>query len=136
MKKFEFKLIENYMLDCMKYMSHDKDHIYRVLFIAIDIASHEENVDTDILIAACILHDIGRSEQFSDEKENHAKVGAKKAYELLLSKAGNFIKWLYFTNISFIRSGIDQRYIPIPYRIPHIFHINSYIVDYIQKQIF
>ena len=31
-----------------------------VLYAALDIASFEEPVDSDVLIAACLLHDIGR----------------------------------------------------------------------------
>lgn len=36
-----YKLIENYMLTCMKDSAHDKEHIYRVLYNALDIASTE-----------------------------------------------------------------------------------------------
>ena len=35
--------------------AHDSQHIYRVLFIALDIAEHEKNVDKDILIAAGLM---------------------------------------------------------------------------------
>lgn len=85
MDKESFALIENYMLSCMTDSAHDKEHIYRVLYMALEIARTEENVDTDILICACLLHDIGRREQFENPKLCHAQEGAKKAYEFLMS---------------------------------------------------
>lgn len=39
MNKDHFKKIEVYMLECMKDCAHDKDHIYRVLYLALDIAN-------------------------------------------------------------------------------------------------
>ena len=39
--------------------------------------------DVDVLIASCLLHDIGRQEQFADPKICHARAGAKKAYDFL-----------------------------------------------------
>jgi len=64
--------------------AHDKEHVYRVLYMALDIAKTEKNVDYDILISACLLHDIGRKEQFEDPKLCHARVGADKAYRFLM----------------------------------------------------
>ncbi len=75
--------LENYMLDCMKDSAHDKEHVYRVLYSALDIASKEKEVDYDVLIAACLLHDIARQEQNENPKLCHAEVGAEKAYEFL-----------------------------------------------------
>ena len=72
------------MLSCMDNNAHDKEHIYRVLYNALDIAESEENVDRDVLIASCLLHDIGRKEQFENPKLCHAEVGAKKAYDFLI----------------------------------------------------
>lgn len=83
----QFRDIEDYMLMCMKDSAHDRDHIYRVLFVALDIASHEKNVDTDILIAACLLHDIGREEQSQDPGVDHALVGGEKACDFLCFNA-------------------------------------------------
>lgn len=84
MKTKDYQLIEKYMLECMQDSAHDKEHIYRVLYVALDIAEHEDNVDFDVLITACLLHDIGRSEQFDDPTLCHAQVGAKKAYDFLV----------------------------------------------------
>jgi uncharacterized protein len=75
-----YKLFENYMLSCMDDSAHDKDHIYRVLYVALDIASHEADVNYDVLICACLLHDIGRREQYENPQLCHAHVGAEKAY--------------------------------------------------------
>ncbi len=66
MKNETYTLIENYMLTCMKDSAHDKDHIYRVLYTAMNIAQTEQNVDYDVLICACLLHDIRRNEQYEN----------------------------------------------------------------------
>lgn len=85
MDRQQFEQIEEYMLSCMKDCAHDHNHIDRVLYLALDIARFEEGVDLDILIAACLLHDIGRDEQRKDKSKNHAAVGAGMAYDYLLS---------------------------------------------------
>lgn len=84
MNKQNYTLIENYMLSCMEDSAHGKDHIYRVLYQALRIAKTEKNVDYDVLITACLLHDVGRKEQFADPKVCHAMAGAEKAYCFLL----------------------------------------------------
>lgn len=83
MTKETYVLLENYMISCMEDSAHDKEHIYRVLYYAMMIAATEENVDYDVLITACLLHDIGRKEQFENPALCHAKAGAKKAYQFL-----------------------------------------------------
>ncbi len=83
MRKSTYKLIENYMNDCMTDSAHDKEHVYRVLYNALTIADTEDAVDYDVLITACLLHDIGRKEQFENPNLNHAEVGARKAYQFL-----------------------------------------------------
>lgn len=87
MNRDTFKLIESYMLLCMGDSAHDKDHIYRVLYNAMDIAGTEQNVDYDVLICACLLHDIGRKEQFENPELCHAMVGGEKAYQFLLENS-------------------------------------------------
>lgn len=84
MKKEIYTLLENYMLAYMKDSAHDKEHIYRVLYNALEIAKSERSVDYDVLIAACLLHDIGRKEQFEDPALCHAMVGGEKAYRFLM----------------------------------------------------
>lgn len=85
MNKREFDLIESYMKECASESAHDTEHIYRVLGVALDIAEYESTVDYDILIAASLLHDIGRKEQIDDPRLCHAKVGSDKAYNFLLT---------------------------------------------------
>ena len=75
--------LENYMRDCMEDSAHDQEHIYRVLYNALEIAKQEQNVDMDVLVTACLLHDIGRKEQFADPSLCHAMVGGEKAYHFL-----------------------------------------------------
>ena len=80
----DYEKIEAYMLECMRDSAHDREHIYRVLYTALDIAESEPSTDYEILTAACLLHDIGRPEQFADPKICHAEVGSKKAYNFLM----------------------------------------------------
>lgn len=84
MLKSDYIAIESYMTECMNDSAHDREHVYRVLYGAMDIAKSESGVDFDILTAACLLHDIGRAEQFADPKLCHAEVGSEKAYRFLL----------------------------------------------------
>lgn len=81
-----FGKIEGYMLSCMGDSAHDREHIYRVLYNALEIAQSEAQVDYDVLIAACLLHDIGRQEQFRDPSLCHAQVGAEKAGKFLVEQ--------------------------------------------------
>lgn len=67
----------------MEDSAHDREHVYRVLFHALEIAKTESHVDYDVLIAACLLHDIGRKEQFENPALCHAQVGSEKAYRFL-----------------------------------------------------
>ena len=83
MERRNYRLIESYMLSCMRDSAHDKEHIYRVLYNAMIIAQKESNVDYDVLIGACLLHDIGRQEQFADPTLCHAEIGAEKALAFL-----------------------------------------------------
>lgn len=84
MNRDTYSLIENYMLSCMEDSAHDKEHIYRVLYNALEIARTEAGVDYDVLITSCLLHDIGRKEQFENPDLCHAKVGSEKAYHFLI----------------------------------------------------
>ena len=79
-----YQTIENYMLSIMDDSAHDAQHIYRVLYNALEIAKAEPQVNYDILIAACLLHDIGRPDQVADPALCHAEVGSEKAYRFLL----------------------------------------------------
>lgn len=86
MTRQTYLLLENYMLSSMDDSAHDKEHIYRVLHNALRIAAEEPETDYDVLIAACLLHDIGRREQFADPSLCHAEVGSEKAYAFLLTQ--------------------------------------------------
>ena len=79
-----YQQLERYMLSCMGDSAHDAEHVYRVLYTALEIASAVVSVDHDVLIAACLLHDVGRPEQLADPLLCHAEVGARKAYRFLL----------------------------------------------------
>lgn len=79
MKKELYNQIEEYMLDCVKESAHDCSHIYRVLNYAMHIAESETKIDYDILIAASLLHDIGRD----GKKKKHNEIGAEMAEKYL-----------------------------------------------------
>ena len=51
MNRETYCLLENYMLSCMEDSAHDREHIYRVLFNALEIAETESGVDYDVLIS-------------------------------------------------------------------------------------
>lgn len=86
MNRHEYAKIEEYMLSCMDDSAHDAQHVYRVLHSALVIAQSYPQTDLDVLIAACLLHDIGRREQFADPGVCHAQAGSEKAYRFLLEK--------------------------------------------------
>ncbi len=85
MDRAMYNSIENYMLKCMKDSAHDSEHIFRVLYQSLNIASKRcEKINYDVLIAACLLHDIGREEQFKNDNVCHAKIGGIMAKKYLL----------------------------------------------------
>ena len=83
MTKEEFSRIENFMQSCMADSAHDREHVYRVLYLALDIAETETTADLDVLIAACLLHDVGREKQLADPRVDHAEAGAEMAAAFL-----------------------------------------------------
>lgn len=85
MKKEDYKKIENYMKECCGESVHDEEHTYRVLYNALAIAESEEAADTDVLIAASLLHDIARIDELRDKSVDHAVYGSEKAYKWLAS---------------------------------------------------
>jgi uncharacterized protein len=94
MERHVFEMIESSMLRYMKDGdgAHDTQHVYRVLYTALDIASSCAadadaglNLDMDVVIAAALLHDIGRAEQHRNPEVDHAVVGATMAYDILCS---------------------------------------------------
>lgn len=80
MTRQQYEIVESYMKQCMEDSAHDRQHIYRVLYTALMLAKEETKVNLDVLICACLLHDIGRKEQFANPELCHAKVGGEKAF--------------------------------------------------------
>lgn len=83
MTKETYVLIESFMRNQMKDSAHDQHHVYRVLYNATEIATYEEDVDYDVLITSCLLHDIGRAYEINNPGVNHAEYGAEMAYTFL-----------------------------------------------------
>lgn len=80
MTRNEYMRIEKIMLGHMKDSAHDGEHVYRVLRAALEIAKAYPEADLDALVAACLLHDIGRAAQLRDPSVSHAEAGADMAY--------------------------------------------------------
>lgn len=78
----KYEALSRYMHSCMKDSAHDAGHIDRVLHGTLVLAQKEKNVDYDVLIAAALLHDVGREEQFRTG-ESHAAVGERMAAAFL-----------------------------------------------------
>jgi len=85
MNRSMYNIIEKYMFECMKDSAHDSEHIFRVLYSSLNIASKRtEKINFDVLIASCLLHDIGREEQFKNHKICHAEIGGTMANDFLV----------------------------------------------------
>ena len=82
MDKKQYKKTEQFMLEHMSDSAHDCQHVYRVLYMALDIA-RTEKADYEILITSCLLHDVGREKQFRDPSLCHAAEGGKMAFDFL-----------------------------------------------------
>lgn len=77
-------LAEEYMKKHMKLdSSHDINHVYRVLYMAMDIVQ-TEIADAEIVYLAAVLHDIGRRYE-AEQNKSHAAIGADMAYEFLVN---------------------------------------------------
>lgn len=90
MNKIDFNKIEKYMLSCMnnRDIAHDSNHMNRVLYNALEMIK-DLSVEADILIASCLLHDIGREIEFQNPHVDHAKIGSEMAYDFLKSIGWN-----------------------------------------------
>lgn len=84
MDRTHWNLLEKFMLTHMQDSAHDRQHVYRVLYNAIEIAREEENVNMDVLLTAALLHDIGRADERADPTADHAVTGGDRAYQLLV----------------------------------------------------
>ena len=83
MDRNSWHLLEEYMFIRMQDSAHDRQHVYRVLNNAIEIAKGEENVNMDVLMTAALLHDIGRADEKNDPAADHAVTGGDRAYLIL-----------------------------------------------------
>lgn len=83
MTKQDYQLLESRLMNSSEDSAHDAEHSLRVLYLAMEIAGECPDVDWDVLIAACLLHDIGRAEQLRNPKLDHAAVGAQMALGFL-----------------------------------------------------
>lgn len=83
MNKDTYYAIEERMLVSMKDSAHDYLHIYRVLGQALNIAENYPDINRDVLIAASLLHDIGREAEDKNPDLCHAVEGGKQAFHFL-----------------------------------------------------
>lgn len=77
-----YRLLKEYVGQCMGEGARDGGHLGRVLHAALLLARDEGNVDMEVLLTAALLQDIGRAEQ-QRGGENHAVAGARMAEEFL-----------------------------------------------------
>ena len=84
MDKQRWARLEEYMLLRMQDSAHDRQHVYRVLNNAIEIAKGEENANMEVLMVAALLHDIGRADEKADPKADHAVTGGDRACQVLI----------------------------------------------------
>lgn len=74
----EFQTALDYIRALFEHTPEELRHTMRVLYAALDIASHEGG-NRDLLIHACLLHDIGRSRSIAETGRHHAETGASAA---------------------------------------------------------
>lgn len=79
------KRILEIVQDKLTCSAHNLDHVMRVYNLCKLLAKYEENVDSDILIPAALLHDIARVEESEDKtgKTDHAVLGSEIASDIL-----------------------------------------------------
>lgn len=85
MTQERFLAIKHFAQNHAKDTAHDFEHVLRVLYQALDLARFEESVNMDVLICACLLHDIGRDAEKQNPALNHAEVSAELAAPFLLA---------------------------------------------------
>lgn len=85
MNKQNWEYLEEYMFASMLDSAHDRQHVYRVLQNAIEIARYEENVNMDVLMTAALLHDIARADEREDPTLDHAVNGGDRVHLVLTS---------------------------------------------------
>lgn len=78
-----YSIIKTFVMNQKYDLVHDIYHTARVLFNALKIAE-DYHVNYDILIAACLLHDIGRSEKYREEDTPHEVSGTRISIEYLI----------------------------------------------------
>lgn len=83
MTKAVYEMLLGYMQSCVADRAHDENHVLRVLSNALQIAREEPQADLDILMAACLLHDVARREEMETPGVRHAEAGAGKARAFL-----------------------------------------------------
>lgn len=90
------KEIENYVKNELSASSHDMEHTFRVMKIALKIAKSQPNADVEVIKIAALLHDIARVKEDSDpsRKIDHSILGAEIAENILrkLNYSEDFIK--------------------------------------------
>lgn len=86
MKRSDYKNAESFMLchmpTTLQDPVHDAQHVYRVVYAAVQIAKTQPAANPDVVVLAALLHDIGRKTA-ATPGESHAQLGAKMAYTFL-----------------------------------------------------
>lgn len=83
----KLKIVEDFVKKALKSSSacHDYDHTMRVFHNAKRLLECENGADYQIVYVSCLLHDIGRGEEFKGiGKVCHAEIGGEIAKKFLL----------------------------------------------------
>lgn len=81
----KYKVLQDIVQKEMSYAAHDFDHVMRVYNLGLLLAKEEQDVDTEVLIPAVLLHDIARRQEDEDRtgEIDHAVLGAGMAEAIL-----------------------------------------------------
>lgn len=87
MTKEQFQGIELAMRGYMQGSVHDVEHVYRVLWWGLRLLKHHPQAKGEVVVLACLLHDIGRSvKSQTNTTASHGALGAQMAHGLLCAR--------------------------------------------------
>jgi uncharacterized protein len=80
-----YQVLQDIVEKELSYAAHDLDHVMRVYHLCLILAGQRDDVDTEVLIPAVLLHDIARAKEDEDNSGeiDHAVLGAEMAEKIL-----------------------------------------------------
>lgn len=82
----KYENLKNIVQKELACSAHSLDHVLRVYNLCVYLSKHENDVDTDILYPAALLHDIARVKESTDKSGSidHAVLGSEIAENILV----------------------------------------------------